>query len=396
MALSPSSILLAVRAVTLPGDGLAGSSSFWGKTFFARCLPDYGLQQGLRAVPGDLDADAQQHKRDNAENSVGRLWRKARGDLGRPKRTGPDAWCRPAHGFLRGFAGNCYLNITHKLCRLSGKRCSCSFRFLRAVFDTIAALFCEAAGKARTVMDHHTVAAISIAGSCLDVLGSLYLAYDLLGGQHGPLRLLTRGVTYSIIFGVGYGIGLGAFFGFMSGIAVGITLAIELNRVSRGREHHSLFSDGLFASVRSLGVAIGLYPIVGAEFALLFALIITVGQVFAYSRGIRPGMDYTAARHAHLTRRQVWSTLTRTVGYFLTALLCSAVIHHVDWAFAVRVGVVTGIVTGIGQTVTPYIEYYANNMPERLMGVFGIALILCGFALQSTQYWLTLFDVRLS
>ena len=43
-------------------------------------------------------------------------------------------------------------------------------------------------------MDHHTVAAVSIAGTCLDVLGSLYLAYDLLGGQHGPLRLLTRAV----------------------------------------------------------------------------------------------------------------------------------------------------------------------------------------------------------
>ena len=45
----------------------------------------------------------------------------------------------------------------------------------------------------------------------LDVLGSLYLAYDLLGGQHGPLRLLTRAVTYSIVFGIGYGIGLGLF-----------------------------------------------------------------------------------------------------------------------------------------------------------------------------------------
>src|SRR5208282_4938825 len=53
-------------------------------------------------------------------------------------------------------------------------------------------------------MDHHTVAAVSIAGTCLDVLGTLYLAYDLLGGQHGPLRLLTRMVTYSIVFGVGY------------------------------------------------------------------------------------------------------------------------------------------------------------------------------------------------
>jgi hypothetical protein len=39
-------------------------------------------------------------------------------------------------------------------------------------------------------MDHHAVAAVSITGTCLDVVGSLYLAYDLLGGQDGPLRLL--------------------------------------------------------------------------------------------------------------------------------------------------------------------------------------------------------------
>lgn len=245
-------------------------------------------------------------------------------------------------------------------------------------------------------MDHHTVAAISIAGSCLDVLGSLYLAYDLLGGQHGPLRLLTRAVTYSIIFGVGYGVGLGAFFGLVSGVAIGITFAIELNRVSTGREHHSLFSDALFASIRSVGVATGLYPLVGAEFAILFALFNALGQLLAYSRGVRPGMDYTAARHAHLSRRQIYSTLIRTVGYFLTALLCGAVVHHENLAFDIRVGIVTGIVTGIGQTVTPYIEYYANNIPERIMGVVGIGLILCGFALQSMQYWLTLFDVRLS
>jgi len=53
-------------------------------------------------------------------------------------------------------------------------------------------------------MDHHAVAAISITGICLDVLGGLYLAYDLLGGQYGPLRLLTKMVTYSIVFGIGY------------------------------------------------------------------------------------------------------------------------------------------------------------------------------------------------
>ena len=67
-------------------------------------------------------------------------------------------------------------------------------------------------------MDHHTVAAVSITGTCLDVIGSLYRAYDLLGGRHGPLRLLTRAVTYSVVFGVGYGLGLGLFFGLAFGM----------------------------------------------------------------------------------------------------------------------------------------------------------------------------------
>jgi len=244
-------------------------------------------------------------------------------------------------------------------------------------------------------MDHHTVAAISITGTCLDVLGSLYLAYDLLGGQHGPLRLLTRAVTYSIVFGIGYGLGLGLFFGLATGIATGITIAIELNRAARGRHHHSLPWEGLFSAIRGVAFGAGLYRIVGLGFAIAFATLITLGQVVAYSRGMRPGMEYTASRRPRFTRRQFWGTVIRTVGYIATALICSTFIHHVDhtWLFAIRIGLVTGIVTAVGATINPYIEYYADNLPQRRLGISGIVLILCGFALQSVQYWLALFDV---
>jgi hypothetical protein len=40
--------------------------------------------------------------------------------------------------------------------------------------------------------------------------------------------------------------------------------------------------------------------------------------------------------------------------------------------------------------------YYADNLPELRLGAFGIGLILCGFALQSLQYWLVLLDVHLT
>src|SRR6201984_1596532 len=137
-------------------------------------------------------------------------------------------------------------------------------------------------------MDHHTVATVSITGTFLDVLGSLYLAYDLLGGQHGPLRLLTRAVTYSVVFGIGYGLGLGLFFGIASGIATGITLSSEFNRAARGLDHYSLPWEALFSAIRAFGFAAGLYRILGLGFAIAFAILITVGQVLAYSRGMRP------------------------------------------------------------------------------------------------------------
>jgi len=247
-------------------------------------------------------------------------------------------------------------------------------------------------------MDHHTVAAISIAGISLDVLGSLYLAYDLLGGQHGPLRLLTRAVTYSVVFGIGYGIGLGLFFGLASGIATGITIAIELNRAARGIDHYPLPWETFFAAIRGIAFGAGLYRIGGFGFAFAFAFIVIIGQVFAYSRGMRPAIDYTTSRRPRFTKRQFWGTVLRTLGYIATALICSSLIHHVDhaWSFALRVGLVTGIVTAVGITVNPYIEYYADNLPERRLGVFGIGLILCGFTLQSIQYWLALLDVRLT
>jgi hypothetical protein len=245
-------------------------------------------------------------------------------------------------------------------------------------------------------IDHHLLAGVSIAATCLDVLGTLYLAYDLLGGEHGPLRVVTRAVTYSIVFGMGYAIGLGFFFGVVSGVATGVTVAIELNRTARTGGHYSLPWEAFFSAVRGAAFAAGLYRLVGLRFVVAFGILITGGQVIAYSRGMRPALDYAAARRPRLTRRQFWGTVVRTVGYSAAALGCSIFAQHLEhpWWFAVRVGVVTGLVTGVGILVNPYIEYYADGLPQRTLGVLGIVLILCGFALQSGQYWVALLDVR--
>ncbi len=247
-------------------------------------------------------------------------------------------------------------------------------------------------------MDHHTVASISIAGSCLDVLGSLYLAYDLLGGQHGPLRLLTRAVTYSIVFGLGYGLGLGVLFGAASGLASGVTIAMELNRASKLQDHYSLPWEALFSAIRASAFSAALYPQVGLRFAIAYAVLLTGGQVSVYMRGVRPSLLYSTARRPLYSPVLIRAALLRTAGYFGAALVCSRLVRHVDhpWLFALRLGVVTGVVTAALAAFSPYVEYYADHMPQRRMGVFGIGLMFCGFALQSLQYWLAVFDVRLT
>jgi hypothetical protein len=91
----------------------------------------------------------------------------------------------------------------------------------------------------------------------------------------------------------------------------------------------------------------------------------------------------------------MWGVIARTVGYIATALICSALVQQVDhvWSFAIRLGLVTGLVTAVGTVINPYIEYYADNLPERRLGVVGIWLLLCGFALQSFQYVLAILDI---
>jgi hypothetical protein len=174
------------------------------------------------------------------------------------------------------------------------------------------------------MIDKHTLALISIIGSSLDVLGTLYLAYDLLGGEHGPLRTLTRGVTYGVLFGTGFGLGLGSVFGLTSGVALGLTLAWEFSRASRGGPKTGFWHDTAMSAIRGGGFGLGAAYLYGATFGVTFGALSTVSQVIGYRVGIRPTLDYQPTARLRLTKNQFFAAVNRTVGYavagFLSAL----------------------------------------------------------------------------
>lgn len=244
------------------------------------------------------------------------------------------------------------------------------------------------------MIDKGTLAMISLGGSSLDLLGALYLAYDLLGGENGPLRTLTRMVTYGALFGISLGVTMGMVFGLPAGVAHGLTLGWEYSPRRRERPT-SLWFDAAMSAIRGLGYAVGATFLYGAVFGFTFGALSTVGQVIAYRFGIRPTLDYAAGTRPRLTRKQWLAALNRTVGYGVAGYLSALMAHEQSLALSIglKAGLIIGVVTAAANACTPVVEWTADHLAPRRVSVVGVSCILAGFALQSVQYWVAVFGV---
>jgi len=103
---------------------------------------------------------------------------------------------------------------------------------------------------------HDLLPILSLTGVILNALGGLYLAYDLLGGKHGPLRTFTKSVSYGVMFGSAYGLPLGVWFGLAGLVASGPALSLEIEHRDV-RDAHRFVEALAFGLLRaaSYGVA---------------------------------------------------------------------------------------------------------------------------------------------
>jgi hypothetical protein len=249
--------------------------------------------------------------------------------------------------------------------------------------------------KAEVWMDRHSIAAISVIGITLDLLGGMYLAYDLLGGKHGPLRTLTRTVTYGLIFGVGLGLPLGLAFGIAGGITLGITFGHEFVRASEGKLPAPWGYIVLWSVIRGIGFGIGAAFVLGRAFGIWFGVLSGLGQMFAYKLGFAPTAEFQPDTRPRIRKRQLLGSLNRTVGYAVGGAVSGLLAHQgaQGLKFGLAAGLVTGVVSAILATLIPYIEWKVDHLPDRMLGAMGAGLVVLGFFLQSIQYWVTLLDV---
>jgi hypothetical protein len=242
-------------------------------------------------------------------------------------------------------------------------------------------------------MDQHVTAAISMLGNLLDAVGGLYLAYDLLGGEKGMLRILIRIVNYSMVIGLVFGLVFGIRFGAVAGIGMGTAIGIQMARASRGKPETIKFIATL-ATIRSLSIGLATWLIAPPIVAILMAAVIFATGFILPRIGLSPPRLFLADKKPSFSREKLMFSLALTgtiagvVG--LTAFVLGG--EHLFLQLGFKVAGAVALMTTIIGLISPVVEWYADRLPLRTIGHVGAILFIIGFFLQAIPNLIVLLD----
>ena len=244
-----------------------------------------------------------------------------------------------------------------------------------------------------------TIAWFGATGTLSDAIGGVYLTYDLLGGRSGPLGLGMRAVTYGLIFGFGYGIVFGPFFGLVSGVGLGGILALEFWRVAYHQRKFGsspLFHLPFFGVARGLLLGLACLHRFGREFAIVFGVLNALFLSVVYRFRFAPTYDYDAGSNKAFRPRAWKAGMVRAMAVGLAGALTGWIETRrlASFGFGLTIGIVVGLVSMVIGAVSPRVEWWIENLPERQLAAIGLAMIGLGLLLQSVQYLVVIFGLR--
>jgi len=220
-------------------------------------------------------------------------------------------------------------------------------------------------------------------GMTFDSIGGLYLAYDLLGGEKGPLSKLTRLATYSLLAFSFYAFTFNLKFALICGIGMGSIFGMQLHVIGAGKnfDKKSLLLIGLS---RMLVMGFAASTVLSQTAALILGIGAFCGSLAAVKLKVSPEYWYEA------TYKPVFRPKRLAIGFLLGSFIAlltwiGETISGTTNALSValRMGFVIGIGTALIACISPFVEWYADNLPPKRMGYIGAIMFLVGFVIQA-------------
>jgi hypothetical protein len=224
---------------------------------------------------------------------------------------------------------------------------------------------------------------VSMIGMTFDSVGGLYLAYDLLGGNNGPLCRLTRIVNYSILYFLIFLLGFNLKFALIGSIGLGTATAFHMQRISHKKPETLgfIFFVSLLRGLAIYWATTCVLSHTAAIFAgcgLFIASFILSRSKLSLSVWYKPGVKPT------ITLYKLFFSII--IGCCVAgALAIGEYFGHDPLSLfaACRTAVVISLCIMSITIFGPGIEWFADNVPDKRMGYIGAVLFLLGFVIQA-------------
>ncbi len=243
-------------------------------------------------------------------------------------------------------------------------------------------------------MDDHISAVITIIGMTCDVMGGLYLAYDLLGGENGPLARLTKIVNYSVLLVLLFLTTMGFKFALIVGLSFGTALGLHFDRAGKGIPDTNKFLLGT-AILRGVAIAVAVWMKENHVLGLVMGILVFGMSMILPRFKVSPVTLYNTGKKPQLSWKQVIIALI-LMGVAIASGLFGVSIAHGDArtiGFAIKFGLTFGFAIFVISIISPLIEWYSDNLPPQSFGTAGVALFIIGFIIQAIPSFATIFDV---
>ena len=140
------------------------------------------------------------------------------------------------------------------------------------------------------------------------------------------------------------------------------------------------------ATLRGFAFGAAGWLAVGHGFGLAFGVVTAIAMHLSYASGF--GMKaYRIYQRPRIERSILQGGLVRGVMIGLVGVFGGAITGRSEAFFhGIQIGLVVGVLNTIVTILSPSVEWWADNLPDRALGGYGAFLLLVGSALQIVQY----------